>query len=489
MFFRKVTTRRRGKEYVYLKLIESYREGGRVKQRVIANLGNVEYLAPEKVEVLINSLGKFCSSGKAKGTLFNERVSVSSNLSSLQAYRRTWCDLGLDKLFNKTFNDLGLPESSALLVEAVTILCILDPEDVRPIATRFKELGFSGVGDRDIPGIEFYRTIAGLSEIVPAVENWLFQKLQTKLGSHGQYIFLQVIPAEFIGYECGITTTGLNYHIKPYRRKVWLLVTVYPGGCPIACRLVPGDLTPEVVIEARVAIEKATNTTTYIIYDGEELIDKLNLPRFITCIPLRYFSKVSFENIDPWRENGIIEGNLWLKTIGTETGRYIICYNLEPNAASDQELEVLLAQAVRELDKIKAQVRQKRLVTEASVLKRAARVLQELGCQEYFDCHFSKGNFHYGRREEVIKKVKTIRRTQVLRVDLEDASSRDIVAAYRSYATLRQEMAVIYDQTRLPVVYPYADYQHSAAFIAGQAMVYVLAKVVRHLTGLMAGAT
>lgn len=58
MFFRKIVCRRNGKEYTYLKLIETYREGGKVKQRVIGNLGNLDNLTPEKIESLILGLRK-----------------------------------------------------------------------------------------------------------------------------------------------------------------------------------------------------------------------------------------------------------------------------------------------------------------------------------------------------------------------------------------------------------------------------------------------
>ncbi|MGQ9497373.1 MAG: hypothetical protein ACUVRC_05705 [Desulfotomaculales bacterium] len=42
-----MVTRRQGREYAYLKLIKNYREGGKIKQRVIANLENIDYLTPE----------------------------------------------------------------------------------------------------------------------------------------------------------------------------------------------------------------------------------------------------------------------------------------------------------------------------------------------------------------------------------------------------------------------------------------------------------
>jgi len=60
MFFRKVVSKSGSKKYVYVKLIENYREEGKVKQRVVANLGNVEDISPEKAKKLIRGLARAC---------------------------------------------------------------------------------------------------------------------------------------------------------------------------------------------------------------------------------------------------------------------------------------------------------------------------------------------------------------------------------------------------------------------------------------------
>jgi hypothetical protein len=44
MFTKRVQVRRGDKTYVYVKLVESYRDEGRVRQRVVANLGREDEL-------------------------------------------------------------------------------------------------------------------------------------------------------------------------------------------------------------------------------------------------------------------------------------------------------------------------------------------------------------------------------------------------------------------------------------------------------------
>lgn len=59
MYTKRVQVRRGQKSYVYLKLVESYREGGRVRQRVVANLGREEELkASGQLEALAGAFAR-----------------------------------------------------------------------------------------------------------------------------------------------------------------------------------------------------------------------------------------------------------------------------------------------------------------------------------------------------------------------------------------------------------------------------------------------
>jgi transposase len=59
MYTKRVQVRRGEKTYVYLKLVESYREGGRVRQRVVANLGREDELkASGQLEALAGALAR-----------------------------------------------------------------------------------------------------------------------------------------------------------------------------------------------------------------------------------------------------------------------------------------------------------------------------------------------------------------------------------------------------------------------------------------------
>jgi len=56
----------KSKNYTYLKICESYRDKGKVRQRVVANLGRLDILQKHGLENIVNDLAKFISSEKLK---------------------------------------------------------------------------------------------------------------------------------------------------------------------------------------------------------------------------------------------------------------------------------------------------------------------------------------------------------------------------------------------------------------------------------------
>ena len=48
-----------GKTYHYLQILQSYRQQGRTRQRLVANLGRIDLLG-ENLDRLVSSLSKYC---------------------------------------------------------------------------------------------------------------------------------------------------------------------------------------------------------------------------------------------------------------------------------------------------------------------------------------------------------------------------------------------------------------------------------------------
>lgn len=484
MFFRKVTTRRGDKEYVYLKLIENYREGGKVRQRVIANLGNIERLAPDKVEALIAGLSRLCPPGATMPSLKIELPSATERVSA-EPLHRAWCRLGLDEALTRLEgNETPKVEAFGSLIEAAVIAHVLHPGDTRPLSVRCAELDLPSLGNEEIPGITFFKAFSHLGAVIPALERHILERLRER-SEHPPSLFIHPMVGEFVGSECGITTAGTAYHIRPYRRPLSMALIVHSDGLPLGCRLLPGGLTPESLSALQQQCHEAYGVEAFTIYE-EDLFGAggPDIPHSIVALTPQRYARAPFTATDPWAGNGTIDQGRWIKTVEYEGQRYILSHNLEPEAPSDQAIESSLAQAAQDLDQLRAAVRQKKLTREKTIRQRAQEVLQRHGCTEFieFDYEPAKNDFRYSRREGVIKKEKMLRRTRVLRTGLQGPTGTEIAAAYDACANLASGFRVVQDMTRLPVVYPYADHHHSEAFIQGQLEVYALAGLLRAVT-------
>lgn len=484
MFFRKVTTRRGDKEYVYLKLIENYRDGGKVKQRVIANLGNIDRLAPEKVEALISGLTKFCPAS-ALTSYEPDTPAPSVDDAYTEPIRTVWRDLNLPTILTEAEQHFEPPGRFTALIEAAVIAHILNPQDTRPLSVRCADINIPPLDGEEIPGIVFFQAFCRLADLIPSLERHLLNQLQERLGRPFA-LFLHPQASEFIGHECGITTAGTSYHIRPYRRPLPLALLAHPSGLPVSCRLVPGGLNLANLAPGQKQCRESYDLDVYLLIE-EKLLGTTPAPQgAVVSLSPKRFAGAPFTNADPWAENGIISDQRWIKTVKHEGHRYILSHDLALDNPSNRTLDDDLAQAARELDKLRTAVRQKKLRREKTIRRRAHKILEEHGCLNYIDHHYDPNtpDYRYTVHEEVIKKEKMLRRTRVLRTDLQSPAGKEIAGIYDACTELAKEFTVIQDITRLPVVYPYADHQHSEAYIEGLLQIYTLAALVRRLASI-----
>jgi len=97
----------KSKNHKYLKLVESYREDGKIKQRVIANLGKLGDISAREAENIASKLLELSKSEK--------RVTKEKELPELEeldrynygyvVYRKIWNRFKLDEILDKLVED------------------------------------------------------------------------------------------------------------------------------------------------------------------------------------------------------------------------------------------------------------------------------------------------------------------------------------------------------------------------------------------------
>jgi len=142
MFVRTKTFRNQdGTTRTYLQLVESVREGGRPRQRVVANLGRIEELEAGKLDAIIASLARFSQSTWRRLEQEAERLVVrwSKSWGPVLVFERLWREAELDRAFVALLSDRKLAFDVAEAVFVMVLNRLTDPASKRGLVHRWLE--------------------------------------------------------------------------------------------------------------------------------------------------------------------------------------------------------------------------------------------------------------------------------------------------------------------------------------------------------------
>jgi Transposase DDE domain len=244
--------------YKYLQIVESKREGKKVKQRVLSTLGQLEALsAAGKIDDLTRSLAKFSTiraivDARREGSIQAHR---SISIGPALVFERLWQQLGIDGVI-KGLAAGGRERFSLERAIFLTVLHrLMEPGSDRA-AERWKE-DLQIRGTQSIELHHLYRAMGWLGEVSSQlgsdahtlrcrkdlIEEELFRR-NRDLFSELELVFFDTTSLYFEGH--GGESLGQYGHSKDHRpdlRQMVVGAVLDGAGRPICCELWPGNLT------------------------------------------------------------------------------------------------------------------------------------------------------------------------------------------------------------------------------------------------------
>jgi len=245
--------------YTYLYLVETVREHGRAKQRIIKNLGRKEALAASgALERLASSVARYA-----------ERALVLSQIEAGNPERLACKRIGAPRLFGRLWEETGC---RAVIEDLLSGRAFEFPVERAVVATVLHRIMVSGsdracekwLADYDIPGLDglalhhLYRAMAWLGEELPAdqqagatpfaprtvkdlIEERLFER-RRDLFSELSVVFMDTTSLSFIG--AGGEILGERGYSKDHRPDLMQMivgVVIDAAGRPVCSELWPGN--------------------------------------------------------------------------------------------------------------------------------------------------------------------------------------------------------------------------------------------------------
>jgi len=374
--------------YTYLYLVESVREDGRAKQRIIKNLGRKDTVVVSgELERLAASIGRYA-----------ERAIVLSQLHAGDLDGLSCKRIGAPLLFGRLWQDTGC---RAVIDELLTARSFEFPLERAVFVSVLHRIMVSGSDracekwmiDYDIPGIDelalhhFYRAMAWLGEELDAeqqtaatgfalrtIKDQIEEKLFTRrrdLFSELSVVFMDTTSLSFTG--SGGVTLGERGYSKDHRPELMQMivaVVIDADGRPICSEMWPGntaDVTVLIPVIDRLRMRFGIGRICVVADRGmisaptiaaleERGLEYVLGVRERTDVLVRQVvlgDSRPFTPLCVGRARGK-ETQLWIKEVKVEQRRYIVCRNeaeAEKDAADRRAIVAALDQQLKRGDK------------------------------------------------------------------------------------------------------------------------------------------
>lgn len=336
----------------YLQIVESYREGGFVRQRVMATLGRLETItAPGNIDGILKSLSRFAEQVRVLEDHRQGRLAAEDTLAT-----------GPDLIFSRLWQELGVPEVLSALLTDRRFSFSLERAAYLSVLHRLCAGGSDRAADkwrRDVlvPQTDklslhhLYRTMRYLGQTHQIIEEKLFAR-RHHLFSSLTLAFYDTTSLSFFGE--GGATLGQYGHSKDKRpdlKQVVLGVVLSDDGTPIASHTLPGntaDITTFLPLVKRLQQRFGVQQITWVADRGmisANTIAELE-QRGLTYIfgaRLRNQKEVKKEVLSRGGRYRQITGNLKVKEVIVKGRRYLICRNAEQAGKDRQTRQAIVA--------------------------------------------------------------------------------------------------------------------------------------------------
>lgn len=357
MFVRTKRSDQAGRRYEYLQIVESFREAGRVRQRVLATLGRRDQLVADgTLDGLLTSLARFSA---------RLRVVEQVRTEGLRAHQaRTW---GPALVFGRLWDQQGLPDilqrlaagrrftfdvERACFALALQRLCA--PGSDRQGAAWLATVEAPGLGELELQHL--YRTAGGFLAPVRA-------ELEVALFAQDRDLFTQTLDLVFIDTtsvfiwrdtETPLRRRGHSRDRRPDQPQVLLCVAVDRRGWPVAWDILPGNTADTTAFRALIARLRTRFRIGRVLVVADRgmiaagtialLTEHRTAPfDFILGCKLRRDKEVATEVLGRPGRFQPVAPNLEVQEVRVGDHRYVVCRNPEEALRDAATRDAILA--------------------------------------------------------------------------------------------------------------------------------------------------
>lgn len=480
-----------GLTHEYIRLVESYWEQGQAKQRVVANLGRKDLLAPH-----LDALVRLLRGDRAAPTARPDRAGVQAEQAAcwgpMLLARALWQALGLEAILDacddRRRRGEGLPLADRVLVLVANRLC--DPQSEHGLAA-WLETDF--VCDRrgrrvgpqwkprgrvrvDLTWLQrWYRTLDELLPHKARIETELFARLRDLFALEVDLVFYDLTSTYFEGAgPADFAVHGYSRDGKPRNRQV-LVGVVMINGWPIAHHVFRGNRHDDQTVgEVLRDLEHRFGLRRVIFVGDRGMVTTANLALlkarrqgYLVGLHRRrreeVFTLIS-RATGPWiecpggitaREQGAEAPKTRVQEVAAdEPGVRIFVVHSDERAAYERAMrERDMARSRIALERLARRVATGRLRAPEKIGEAAGRILARHHGHRYYGWELRDGGFHFFEHPVHFAREQAYEGKYVIRTEEPHLTPVEAVQAYKELSEVERAFRELKDVIELRPIY------------------------------------
>jgi Transposase DDE domain len=420
-------------------LRESYRDGGKVKNRTLANLTR---WPEDKVEALSRVL-----KGLPPRLDLAEAFEITRSLphGHVAAVLGTAQRLGIEELINSR------PSRRRDLVVAMLIAAVIDPGSKLATARGLRaETATSSLGEvLAVSGCDEDDLYAAMDWVL-ARKDGIENALAARHLANGTLVLYDVSSAAFEGHTCPLGKIGHARDGVKGRLQIVYGLLCSPNGVPIAIEVFEGNTADPKTLSAQIEKLKTRFGLSRVALVGDRgMLTSARIDKELRPAQLDWLSALRAPQINALVNEGALqlslfdEQNLVEITHPDYPGeRLVCCHNPALAHERARKRTELLAATEQELEKIAAATRRGKrpLRGKDKIALRVGKVGNHYKMAKHFDLQITDDSFTFTRKDDQIAAEAALDGIYVLRTSLPDHTlgRDDVVGRYKDLADVER---------------------------------------------------
>ena len=413
-------------------LRESYREGGKVKKRTLANLSA---LPADQIEAI-------------RGILRGEKLVPVANLfealssaqhGSVDAVRTAMLRLGFDSLLSSR------PCRERDLAVAMIAARILEPQSKLATTRWWHVTTLPGIlGVQDATEDELYEAMDWLLGRQERIE----KKLSDRHLREDGLVLYDLTSSYFEGTKCPLAALGHSRDEKKGKLQVNYGLLTNDQGCPVSVSVYDGNTgDPVTLLEQVEKVREGFGVRRLVLVGDRGMITQKQIDRLKETKGVEWITALRTGGLRELLAGGHLqmglfdERNLFEMTHPDYPGeRLIACRNPALARLRAQKRQDLLEATMRELEKIKGMVARGRLSGKADIGVRIGRVINKYKVAKHIVLSVRDDGFDFAIREDRVAAEAALDGIYVVRTSLprERLDAEDVVRSYKNLSRVER---------------------------------------------------